>query len=105
MPSKWCPLKTRKLTYARDGFRCVYCERHQSEGIVLSLDHVEARAKGGALTDPANLVTACVSCNSLKRDLSVAQFQRFLRVRTGKSQAGLLARVRAAVAKPLGGVN
>jgi len=55
--------------YARDGFRCVYCQRkviafaHNSNPLAATLDHVKCFSKGGS--DAAkNLVTCCSECNS-----------------------------------------
>lgn len=48
--------------FNRDGFRCRYCGRSVSEGIILEVDHVRPRADGGT-DDLPNLVTACWDCN------------------------------------------
>lgn len=47
--------------FKRDGFRCVYCGGTPVQS-PLHVDHVLAVANGGT-NDPANLVTACESCN------------------------------------------
>lgn len=51
----------------RDGFRCAYCGcTALAEG--LQVDHVVPVAGGGS-DDPANLITACTSCNQGKSDV------------------------------------
>lgn len=55
--------------YKRDKFTCVYCGRSVPE-VVLTLDHVEAHASGGA-DDATNLVTACWDCNAGKSDVAL----------------------------------
>jgi 5-methylcytosine-specific restriction endonuclease McrA len=55
---------TRKVVFIRDGFRCQYC------GTRLSMktgtrDHVVPRSRGGHDT-LANVVAACVPCNTRK---------------------------------------
>lgn len=47
--------------FKRDGFRCVYCGATPVQA-PLHVDHVNPVAAGGD-NDPANLVTACDSCN------------------------------------------
>lgn len=62
---------TRTNIYKRDGYRCVYCggtdKRH------LTLDHVYPRSKGGPDTW-SNLVTACLTCNGEKDDLTLEEY-------------------------------
>jgi hypothetical protein len=53
--------RTRFEIFKRDGFKCVYCGATPVDR-PLHVDHVEAVAEGGD-NDPANLVTACDSCN------------------------------------------
>jgi len=47
---------------SRDGFRCVACGRGAKDGVILHVDHVLPRSKGG---DSAidNLQTLCWECN------------------------------------------
>lgn len=48
--------------FSRDGFRCRYCGRGPTQGVLLEADHVVPRAVGGPdVLD--NLVTACWDCN------------------------------------------
>lgn len=58
--------RLRAYILHRDGFRCVYCGAAPAH-FYLHLDHVVPRAKGG-VTHPANLVTACSTCNLRKAD-------------------------------------
>lgn len=59
-------LKLRFEVFKRDGFKCQYCGR-QTPVVVLEVDHVVPRAKGGT-DDFENLVTSCFECNRGKRD-------------------------------------
>jgi 5-methylcytosine-specific restriction endonuclease McrA len=56
---KW--LRLRALTFARDGFRCVYCGSDKN----LHADHALPFSRGGRSTLD-NLVTACAGCNIAK---------------------------------------
>ena len=47
--------------FARDSFTCQYCGRRPPE-IVLELDHIHPRAKGGT-DEIINLITSCWDCN------------------------------------------
>jgi hypothetical protein len=76
--SKWIRRSTRLAIYHRDGFCCVYCGANAEEGSQLTLDHVLACELGGD-NDPTNLVTACGSCNSSKRDISMRAWFQSLR--------------------------
>lgn len=63
----------------RFDFRCAYCHR----AVLLTADHVVPLIKGGAHA-PANIVPACRSCNSRKRDRDVhAVFPDFVHHRLG----------------------
>lgn len=68
--------RLRFEVFKRDGFRCVYCGGTPVDS-PLHVDHVVAVANGGT-NDPANLVTACGSCNLGKS--SVPLQRRVLRV-------------------------
>ncbi len=91
--SKWISPRARKAIYERDNHCCLYCG--SSKG--LTLDHVIARHNGGELRAASNLITACVSCNSEKQDLTVRQYAAFRRGKYGESQAGLIPRIVAAI--------
>jgi 5-methylcytosine-specific restriction endonuclease McrA len=55
---------SRRVLFARDGWRCVYCGSSASR---LTLDHVVPRSRGGDSTWE-NVVTACAPCNLAKGD-------------------------------------
>lgn len=64
----------RTRIFERDEYRCVYCgEQFSAEE--LSVDHVQARVRGGDHSD-GNLVTACKGCNTLKGHRRLADFLR-----------------------------
>lgn len=66
----YVPRPTAEEVFETDGFRCVYCgfDGRSFEGwVFLVVDHFKPRSKFGT-DDLANLVTACVSCNSMKGD-------------------------------------
>ena len=94
--AKWIRRSTRDAIYHRDGFACVYCTR---AGVRLTLDHLLAVDLGGT-HDPANLVTACLSCNSAKQGLSVRAWFRRLRAR-GADTTKIGRRVRRLTRKAL----
>ncbi len=56
------PARLRFLVLRRDGFRCVYCGRAATGGLVLHVDHVIPKSTGG-LDAEENLVTSCSDCN------------------------------------------
>jgi len=61
----------RMRIYIRDKFRCQYCgdKKTASE---LTLDHIMPRSRGGD-NSPVNIVTACLKCNTRKRDRTPAE--------------------------------
>jgi 5-methylcytosine-specific restriction endonuclease McrA len=66
-------MKRRQL-FERDAYRCVYCGQ-QFPQEDLTIDHVEARVRGGDRSD-GNLVTACRACNTLKGHRRLSDFLR-----------------------------
>lgn len=84
--SQWIRTDKRLAINLRDSMRCVYCEveviagAHVSEDNAATLDHVIAQANGGG-NEAANLVTACVHCNSSKQDMSKIAWGRVCRAR------------------------
>ena len=46
---------------------CLYCGRPFLQGLLVELDHMDPRAKGG-WDHPDNLVACCKRCNSKKKD-------------------------------------
>lgn len=59
------PQGVRFNVLRRDHFTCRYCGRSSPE-VVLHVDHIKPRSKGGEDVEP-NLITACFDCNSGKR--------------------------------------
>lgn len=51
--------RLRLVILERDDYRCRWCGRQAG-----TVDHVVPLAAGGGRLDPANLVAACVGCNS-----------------------------------------
>lgn len=86
---KWLRNTTRCAVYARDQFRCVYCD---DRAAALTVDHADP--VGGNGVD--NLVTCCCSCNSSKGERSVDAWL-LARAAAGEDEADL-ARVRQRVA-------
>jgi len=60
---------SRKNILKRDGHRCGYCGKYNSE---LTLDHILPRSRGGADTWD-NLVTSCIKCNNKKGNMTPAE--------------------------------
>lgn len=60
------PKFCRRSILLRDRFRCQYCGGSFASQ-ELTFDHVVPRSAGGR-TEWANILSACVSCNKLKRD-------------------------------------
>ncbi|MHB8189947.1 MAG: HNH endonuclease [Ferrimicrobium sp.] len=83
---------TKRAIFSRDLFHCQYCG-----GPAENIDHIVPRSRGGTHTWD-NVVAACRSCNSRKRDrlLSETSFQlrRPPRVPIGRSWAIALGPVR-----------
>lgn len=82
MTRRFVPAKVRAAVYERDGNACVYCgfkfEPPRVEGDLLigpapTVDHLLPRSRGGKNT-VENLVTACWSCNSTKRNKTADEF-------------------------------
>ncbi len=61
------------------GYKCIYCgvEKHQTPEGWLTCDHQIPLARGGS-NWPSNLVPACKSCNSSKRDRTYFEFIEYL---------------------------
>jgi 5-methylcytosine-specific restriction endonuclease McrA len=91
------------LIKARDGYRCVYCQRKKGRGVRLTLDHVVAHSEGGADT-AANLVTCCMRCNVARGVNDIDLFAEWLR-RRGIGDAHIEARVLRAISTPLPGAE
>jgi 5-methylcytosine-specific restriction endonuclease McrA len=68
VPRKFRRQVTNTFLFARDGYRCMYCDRHRAElrgREFLTRDHVLPLSRGGANTW-GNVVTACSPCNNRK---------------------------------------
>lgn len=66
--------KVARQIKARDGNRCVYCKAtKESSGAHLHLDHLEPKSFGGE-DIPTNLVLACRSCNSARKNKSLVDW-------------------------------
>ena len=66
------PAKTKKWNLRftilnRDNFKCVYCGRGVNDNVILNVDHIIPKSKGGK-TISENLQTACRECNVGKLD-------------------------------------
>ena len=78
--SKWIRPDRRLAIYLRDDCRCAYCGRDAAMGAVLTLDHIVACELTERPDNSAtNLITACRSCNSSKRDMGMRSWYRVLR--------------------------
>jgi hypothetical protein len=66
----WIRDEKRARIYRRDARRCVWCGHRRR---LLTLDHVVPRTHGGD-NHHSNLVTACVTCNSRRRNLPAFAF-------------------------------
>ena len=71
----WITQHKRLAIYLRDGLACAYCGESVEDGAGLTLDHVLAVIAGGT-NHEANLVTACMRCNSSKNDRPSATFAK-----------------------------
>lgn len=104
----WIRDEKRARIYARDGWRCVWCGVNVKPGptrdrFPATLDHVIGRSEGGT-NEANNLVTACLGCNSKRRDLGMVQFAFVLSQAAPCVDAAVwkvLARIARAIALPL----
>jgi 5-methylcytosine-specific restriction endonuclease McrA len=65
------PRFQKRALFNRDGWACQYCSKKIS-GKQVTIDHVIPKSKGGQTTW-SNCVTACQTCNTIKRDLTPEQ--------------------------------
>lgn len=78
--SNWIRRDLREAIYARDGYRCVYCDAHADDakiGKPHSLDHKTppSRYRGVHYANhPSNLLTACWDCNTKKGSMTLPEF-------------------------------
>ncbi len=61
-------LKIRFMILRKDGFACKYCGRRAKDGVILEIDHIQPKSKGG-LWRIDNLFTVCSECNQGKKDV------------------------------------
>lgn len=83
----WIRTAKRHRIYARDTFRCVWCDRavivglksraNTHNALAAHLDHVVPRSEGGS-NKASNLVTACHSCNSNRQNMPAERFAVWL---------------------------
>ena len=98
--SKWISETKRAAIYQMDGMRCAFCNCAVARQIngrnaptTATLDHVVACESLDRPDNRAtNLVTACMSCNSAKSDLSLKAFAAYLNAR-GVDTKGLTVRI------------
>lgn len=60
------PDRVRRQVVERDGRVCRYCAKRIGPRSHFHIDHVTPFSAGGRSDDPANLVVACIPCNSSK---------------------------------------
>ena len=82
IPSARKPAFTRFNVFLRDNFACQYCGE-QLPTSELTFDHVVPRSRGGRTTWD-NVVTACGSCNLLKRSRLPRECRMFPRHRVAQ---------------------
>lgn len=80
--------EVREYVLERDRRTCAYCD---ASGVVLNLDHVHPRSRGGS-NRVSNLVLACVPCNMRKSNQLLDEFV---------TDPARLERIRARVKAPL----
>lgn len=57
--------RIREAVLRRDGYKCVYCLRGLVDGVLLTVDHIRPRVRGGGNAGH-NLAACCTGCNSRK---------------------------------------
>ena len=70
---KWIRNERRLALYLRDGLACCYCGSAIEDGVRLTLDHLTPHSHGGD-NGNANLVTACLKCNSARGNRDWREF-------------------------------
>jgi hypothetical protein len=68
----WCRNSKRLAIYMRDNFSCMLCGK-QCAAHELTLDHIIPHGCGGS-NNENNLITACHTCNSTRRDEELINF-------------------------------
>ena len=96
----WIRDDKRLAIFIRDRFTCLYCSRDLSplEPREVTLDHFIPCELGGS-NSGSNLVTACRSCNSSKRDKQPIIYFQMLGTRRGHQGQDLREYVRGAITR------
>lgn len=68
--AKWIRPDKRQRIYARDHFKCVWCQRRPDR---LTLDHFLPKSCGGSNSE-SNLLTSCTKCNYRRQDKPALEF-------------------------------
>ncbi|MGN7308837.1 HNH endonuclease [Bacillus subtilis] len=68
----------KKRVLEEANYLCFFCGEHGT-----SVDHIIPRSKGGT-NHRRNLICACIKCNSRRGNMSVAEFQEYLRRKNSK---------------------
>lgn len=74
--SSWIRRSKRFSIYTRDEFKCVWC-MNKIEDAHITLDHIIPFSVKPN-NRPSNLITACRSCNSKRRNLSIEEFANIM---------------------------
>ena len=72
----WIKPAKRQAIYDRDGHCCIYCGGNGDDSR-LTLDHLKAVELSGT-NHSGNLVTCCLTCNSMKGKKSLSGFLAYL---------------------------
>ena len=98
--SKWIRPDKRLAIHIRDRFMCIYCsmDLRNAGPRELTLDHYIPAEHGGT-NGAGNLVTACDSCNSGKKDLQAVYWFQTLGRRRGYVGPELFEYINGALAR------
>lgn len=97
--SSFVSKRRRQAIYRRDYGRCVWCTS-QCAPQHLTLDHIVPRSHGGTHRT-SNLVTACLSCNSRRGNLSLLAFAGIIAARQFTARGMVVVRVLQAAETPI----
>lgn len=82
-PSK----RTRFEVFKRDSFCCGYCGG-KPPSVVLEVDHIVPRSKGGT-NDKENLLTSCKVCNAGKSDIRIKADPKLIQISKEQREASV----------------
>ena len=82
---------TKRMIYARDGGRCVYCQTPLSFEEA-TYDHRVPKARGGTCAQ-ANMALCCVLCNVAKGDMSEQEWRSLPQTTRDRQRAKVRFRV------------